>query len=286
MIFLYGFVKRCLYLLIETKKSIVEKVSIYLGLQSNEASTLINAISSTETAGLSGESYRKRMARRRFYNPNWVINAVLEARKLYLNKKKEEAMAVLGLAIYFALDTLSSGFSIIPRGKDNEKSEKKISSQPFPEEAFKDSVGEFKQSLSYIQKVIMDCMKKVKDSKQLVEKATKLVTTMTLAVISPPSENLKENIKECKKIKEKAERSSTAKMYSRVINLTSVAVVLGLFAIAYFNVLAAIAFMLIGTLILATFMKKRQHLIKKIILTNMEECSLYDEKASEYFLYP
>ncbi|MGC8679389.1 MAG: hypothetical protein ACP5TH_06330 [Fervidicoccaceae archaeon] len=263
----------------QLKKKVVEKVCRFLGLSDSELSILSRAVVSPEDLKL----VEKLTSYRRFYNPDWVVRSTFEARKLYLNGKKEEALSVLGIAIHFALELISKGLRIIPIDK---RDKKEISEEKIPDDAIKESFESFRLSLSYIEKNMIEEMKKKKDVSKLLGGAARLVTTMILAVITPPPVELREIARECKKIKDEVEKSPLVKNYSRNITFISFSIPFGLFILAYFNIPLAVLYIVAGSIFLGTIMKKRQNIIKRMILGKKKECSLYDERGAELLLYP
>jgi len=270
-------------LLAEVHEMITRKVAKIIGLQQREMETLLKAVSSPEQSAPQGVSLRRRLSYRRFYSPEWILNAALEARKLYVKNRKEEAMAVLGLAIYFSQELISGGYGIF-RARKKEFSPREAEAL-ISEKSIKECVESFKPSLSYIQREIAKWTGKRKDEREKIGAAACLTSTLIMTALYPGPAKIAEIGRECKKLKEDAEKSKTARKYSAWINATAQATVLSLVALSYFSAVLAVVALMAGASILAILLSKKKNYIKKS-LSKKGECSSYDEKAADFLLYP
>jgi len=114
------------------------------------------------------------------------------------------------------------------------------------EKSVKECIESFKPSLGYIQREIAKWTGKRGDEREKIGAAACLTSTLIMTALYPAPAKIAEIGRKCKKLKEDAENSKTARKYSAWINAAALSTVLGLVALSYFSSVLDVAALAFG----------------------------------------
>ncbi|MEM3490994.1 MAG: hypothetical protein QXO53_02985, partial [Fervidicoccaceae archaeon] len=109
---------------------------------------------------------------------------------------------------------------------------------------------------------------------------------LLLTVFSEPPSELVSMIRECRKQKELVEKSDRFKRLSLEVRVLSGGFVFLLFALFYFSTAIGIISLLVGTVSIGFLLRRMENFLKSELVSKKKECSLYQESAANFLLYP
>ncbi|MEM3228847.1 MAG: hypothetical protein QXD85_01465 [Fervidicoccaceae archaeon] len=265
-------------------ENIVEEVVKRLKLPEGSSTDLLEALSSIGKLEKEERSFGKKLLYWRYRSPEWIIRAALQARKLWMEKKREESVEIASLALYFAAEHLLTNKIAIAECSEISSLEKCLGKAL--DEEIEKGKNEFKLSLQFIESYIAESMKKSRNPNENVLKLIKLTTVLLLTVFSEPPSELVSMIRECRKQKELVEKSDRFKRLSLEVRVLSGGFVFLLFALFYFSTAIGIISLLVGTVSIGFLLRRMENFLKSELVSKKKECSLYQESAANFLLYP
>jgi hypothetical protein len=265
---------------------IADLVAENLNVPESYAKILRKALSTPEEIKASKTPIGKKISSRRFRSQEWILRATLVARKLFIEGRKDESFAILGLALYNAYEKM--GGKSFSRTSYNETSTtiNQSSMKKIIESSSDEASKNFKPSLSYIRESILKGIKQTKDYEDFLRKASKLTALMILAVTSEPDMEIRNIARKCLNLKNELGKSAVVKRYNKLINAISVGIIVFFLATTYFNVTIGIISLVAGTLFLSIFLKRKQDYVNRQLKEKQEKCLSLNDEAAEHLLNP